>query len=507
MRAITRSRNNASTEAAGTRRLDNPARRALTSTRLDRTLIARTALLTLLLAWPVLLFGHPAYFADSLSYYKGGRAAVAFVGQRIGRPGLPPSASASAVPRAEKAAAEDAKGARSIPYSVAAYLFRAPGVAMTALALAQALATAFVIASAAAALNVARRRDFTIVALVVATATPAACFAGLVVPDIFAGLLIAILALLATHASRIPKPTRALLVAIGSFAVTAHASHAPLAGGMTLLGAVWLFVAPGGTERGRRLKAAAWLAAPLTIGVLVTLIAGLVGFGEVSLAAKRYPLTLARSIEDGPARWYLARACPTRRYAVCEVFGNEMPTTVPAFLWGETGLTGRATPEQMNRIRAEEQEIVFRAAEAYPMAQAESTIVNVAWQFVRFDLTETQFDTRSVTDHEGELRLAPDPHDYGPVLAVVGMLSVLSTTLGVALVLVRIGKLGPAERAIVMLVLAGLAGNAVICAVFSGVADRYQARVVWLVPLFALLTAFGQQGSGRRAIGRTLEGG
>jgi hypothetical protein len=32
----------------------------------------------------------------------------------------------------------------------------------------------------------------------------------------------------------------------------------------------------------------------------------------------------------------------------------------------------------------------------------------------------------------------------------------------------------------------GLLGNVVTCVVLSAVAPRYQARVVWLIPLFAL---------------------
>ena len=34
---------------------------------------------------------------------------------------------------------------------------------------------------------------------------------------------------------------------------------------------------------------------------------------------------------------------------------------------------------------------------------------------------------------------------------------------------------------------AALVGNAALCGALSGVYDRYQARLVWLVPLFALL--------------------
>jgi hypothetical protein len=39
------------------------------------------------------------------------------------------------------------------------------------------------------------------------------------------------------------------------------------------------------------------------------------------------------------------------------------------------------------------------------------------------------------------------------------------------------------------LVLFGVVLNAAVCGMLSGAQDRYQARVVWLVPLLALIAA------------------
>ena len=59
--------------------------------RLDRDLAWRTLLFAALLLWPLILFGRPAYIADSAAYVKGGKASVEFV---IGKADLmagPPS--------------------------------------------------------------------------------------------------------------------------------------------------------------------------------------------------------------------------------------------------------------------------------------------------------------------------------------------------------------------------------------------------------------------------------
>jgi putative copper export protein len=52
-------------------------------------------------------------------------------------------------------------------------------------------------------------------------------------------------------------------------------------------------------------------------------------------------------------------------------------------------------------------------------------------------------------------------------------------------------------RALIFLVIAGLVGNATIVVAFSSLASRYQARVVWVLPLFVLSLAVAQFRNGR----------
>jgi len=110
--------------------------------RLDRHVAWRVAVLTLLVAWPLILFGRPSYFSDSLSYYKGGKAAVELETGKIAplfrpAPSQPATATIADI-KPLGAPAEEARGARSIPYSVAAYLLSWPDGKMIALVLIQA---------------------------------------------------------------------------------------------------------------------------------------------------------------------------------------------------------------------------------------------------------------------------------------------------------------------------------------------------------------------------------
>src|SRR5699024_7176596 len=107
---------------------------------------------------------------------------------------------------------------------------------------------------------------------------------------------------------------------------------------------------------------------PVLFSPLANLSASSVALDTPSVAPLRLPILLARSIQDGPARWYLQEACPEAPLAFCEAFGDNVPTNIPQFLWDENGIDS-LSPELMNRIRAEEFHILALAFRAYPVEQ------------------------------------------------------------------------------------------------------------------------------------------
>ena len=121
----------------------------MTVVRVDRQLWGRMVLLTLLLTWPLILFGRPGYTDDSPSYFKGGRVAVNFAVGKIASQFHVDAVQSVAPAINDKAttvaAPADTVGVRSIPYSVAAYLLSAPDAKMMVLVLAQTFVTALII--------------------------------------------------------------------------------------------------------------------------------------------------------------------------------------------------------------------------------------------------------------------------------------------------------------------------------------------------------------------------
>ena len=455
---------------------------------LDRQNWAGTAFLAALLLWPLVIFGRPAYFIDSLSYLRGGAFAVQYAVTKVQPTQLPSAQRTSpAQPHpATSAPAAAAKGARSIPYSILSYLLAWPGRSMAALAVAQAILTALLLQLTGRML-VSERTGGTLTGGAAALLTPVAIFACYAMPDIFAGITILAILLLMLDMGRLSRCARWLVILLLAGAISFHASHLPLSIGLAIVAVLLRWYIDSGRGRAA-MRLAATLLCPIFLALAVTLIASWVGYGQASVEAKRYPLTLARSIEDGPARWLLQQECRRPRFTVCELYGTAIPSTVADFLWGSNGIATRATAGQLDRIRAEEHEIVMLAAQRYPREQASRVTSNFLRQLISFSSADNHFGW-IVTNKGGALDFDKTRQDGSMLLRVNWAATILACVAALLVLLTRFRRASRAERAAWLLVLFGLALNAAICAIFSGVADRYQGRVIWLLPFIALLFA------------------
>jgi hypothetical protein len=469
---------------------------------LDRDLALLTLVAALFFLWPLLVYGRPAYIQDSAAYYKGGRAAVTFVLDKlqhrdvaspVAQPAAaPPAASATAGAQPPNDGKPEVRGARAVSYSIAAYVFGAPQAQMWLLAAVQALAAGFVCA-VTLLLFAGNRRGLWWRLAVLAVATPVAFVSCLVIPDIFAAIVIMTITLLATVYERLSAGVRIVSVLIAVAGIAFHASNLPIGFAMTLSALAWtawlVFRKKAAIPRGQ------WglTAAPFLLGVAATVVLNFAAFGGASLTGKRYPLTLARSVAEGPGKWYLDKNCGHLKYAICEVYPHGVPDSINAFLWGPTGVKERATPGQMDRIRAEESDVVLAATRAYPLAEVRLVASNFARQLLLFS-PGVGLEYRIALGADGNPALARATYDNTWVRLV--HLLTIASVIGSIAVLYRRWRTNRAIRPMVVLIIAGIFFNDAVCTYFSGVTDRYEARVIWLIPLLALALLAG---NGRRA--------
>lgn len=460
---------------------------------MSRSRIVFFAALMAAALWPAIVSGGGLWFPDLAPYVRGGHVATQTV---LGLSNGPPSDVGVAPPVAAvpgdtgvtggaglaSESADEVSGVRSIPYSVFAYLATLTLPRFWALVLVQAAALAFLV------LGFARREAgpaWIYVALVaVSTASLAASTAG---PDMWAGLLLLGIASLARSGRAMGRAELWLTGLIVTFGLASHASHILLGAALGLF--VWMWPKVTGAKPGGGKLVALAMAAGIA-GVLAT---SVIGFGEASLAPKRYPIVLARAIEDGPALWHLEAHCDDYDYAVCEVFPDGIPDDVGSFLWNEGGLRERATPEQMDRVRAEETLILRRAFMEYPFAQARRAVTNFARQAAMIAEAPplgriARYDGDGAATPSGERgwqtvrTIAATGHGIVGIGSVIGLFG-----LGVGgLILSRWSRSSAQLAAIVVF---GLLANAAICGVLSAPDGRYQTRVAWVLPLAVVAIA------------------
>jgi hypothetical protein len=456
----------------------------------------------LVMLWPLAINRAPFYASDSASYLRGGELGFNTVLMMLG----PRDHSSQMAPANDPAqiiadAISKSGGARSAIYSVTVYVLRAPRNSLLALTVVQAAAVAFMIwllrrtiapgSGLAAALSA-------VAAVAILTSAP--WFSAYAMPDIFAGILISAVLLMTVFIDRFGTGLRSALVVLIGFCITVHGSHLLVAIPTIIAGA--MASSRSNSSSASVVRRAAWLASPVVLGVAAMLGTSYFAFGELSLAPKRYPIQLARSVADGPGAWYLHDHCATEHYAICEVYGSNPPTNVQDFLWGPNGVRNRATPQQMDRIRAEEGTIVRRATLTHPIVQIRRSATNAILQFVRFGPRDLVFGTR-MGGLGQPISLRPVEPDR-PALKAIGKLLIYASFITSILMLVAFRRrLTSREIGALAVVGAGLVANAAVCGALSGVADRYQGRVAWVLPTVAAMILLRVLGDGKKAVTHT----
>jgi len=326
--------------------------------------------------------------------------------------------------------------------------------------------------------------------------TSAPWFAAFLMPDIFAPALVLALYLLAF--APLSRLETVWLTVLATLCTAAHLSHLPLAAalaGMALL-------------LGRRMAPALRAGMPLALALGFLVGSNWVGHGRASVSPYGSVFALARLVADGPAARVIEAACPGAGWHMCRWAGR-LPTDADAFLWEAEGPVWSAREDGAQpggpiSLAPEASEIVGHALRAYPAEVAWSALRN-AWaqlfmarvgdvlgredvgaampERVRsvFGVAEAGRLEAGLQWRDGLRRAAaglawPQPW----ITALAGAVALLAWW--------RAHRAGDQPRLrLVLFVLVGLAVNAAATGALSGPHHRYQARIVWLLPLAAVL--------------------
>jgi hypothetical protein len=430
----------------------------------------------LFLMWPAFFNRYPLLYPDSMTYLENG----------------PPVARALFLHQLS-----DYYGMRSFIYSLGILLFHWNATLWPIVAL-QAMLTAGVIWLVVRSL-LPQRTVFWYLSLVMLLSllTSASWFASLIMPDILGPLLYLCIYLLVFARDTLSRLERIAVAVVACWAVASHATHLMLGAGICLLlAALWAIFRKGFMSG--RLKALGEVAAIVMLAAIAQLALNSYLYGKPSLNGERPPFLTARLIADGPGRWYLEQHCSETNFAGCGRV-RDLGHDSDQFLWADDGVWRMSSTETREQMLREEIPFAVATLRTYPRAQLTRSGANFWQQLNTFEIgfdpndwMVQQFDEAFPAGKAQFLqsRQAGNdlPFDFLSMIQNWTVVVSLALILAFALLLWRRWTFRLAGLSLV--IISAVLANALVTGVLSTVEDRYQSRVVWLIPFLAVTFIF-----------------
>jgi hypothetical protein len=343
--------------------------------------------------------------------------------------------------------------------------------------------------------------------------TPLSGFVGLLMPDVFAPLTILATGTLGLYWRRLGKADRFVLGFIVLASLVSHASHVLIASaGLVLLLGAKRWARPSWKPEFAPLILIAVMVACSFGAEMVFNKAVVKAVGEPPL---RLPFLMARLIDVGPGTAYLKATCPGSGYTACKWVKN-YPTNWEVFMFmadPAKGAFALATPDEKRRISAEQVRFFIDVFKFDPVGVLKSMAAGGAEQLLDFRMHIFRYSDEDYANYS--TRLPPPVYQrlQNTVIAgnpawstgweIVSYASAIAGVIACILFALRGGRQAAASnrqgsvtdhraaelsrlRGFCLYVLAGVVVNALVCGIIASPYDRFQARVIWLVPFIAV---------------------
>ena len=324
--------------------------------------------------------------------------------------------------------------------------------------------------------------------------TSAAWVAAQIEPDFLTPVLVLALYPLGFHAERLGGVRCGVLMAIGVLATAGHPSHLGLSAGLVLvLIGVWF-----GARRWPWLPRPNLILPVLTFGLGFALLLGAnYALNHRTFVSRSGPYFFAaRLLADGAAVQTLDEICPQTHLRLCP-YRHDMPGNADVFLWH-----GHSPFDKTGRFHApigEYETLIRETVARHPFAVARGLLLQGVAQFF---MVASGDGFEPVQQTSGSSFVLHVPHQVGAYLAArqqrgqwnFTLINVVQLPMALAglwwLMASLHYRLSRKRRHAVLpaFVLVALIGNAAICGMLSGAHNRYQSRLVWIVPFALLLT-------------------
>jgi hypothetical protein len=459
----------------------------------NRTSLARAAAILLgaaFMMWPAIFNRYPLLYPDSVTYLQDGSpvARALFLHQL-----------------------SDYYGMRSFIYSLGILPFHWNATLWPIVAL-QALLTAYVIWLVVRSI-LPHRTVFWYLALtaLLGLLTSMSWFVSLIMPDILGPVLYLSIYLIVFARDALSRTERIAVAVIACWAVASHATHLMLAVGICVM-LVALWVVFRRTFMRGRIGAIAAVAAIVTIAAVTQVALNSYLYSEPSLTGERPPFLTARLIADGPGRWYLEQHCLETKFAGCGRV-RELRADSDQFLWADDGVWKTSTSESQQQMLREEVPFALATLHTYPRAVLSIAAANFWQQLNAFEIgfdangwmvrqLDEVIPSQKARFLQSRQAINGLPFDFISMVQYWTVVASLAVIVIFGILLWRRWTTRLVGLAVV--IIPAVLANALVTGVLSTVEDRYQSRVIWLMPFLAVMLMFAWLANRRAAPTRTF---
>ena len=423
------------------------------------------------MSWPALFNRYPLLYPDSISYLGAGR----------------PVARALFLHHFS-----DYYGMRSLLYSLGILPFHwnvTPWPIVGLHALLAAYVLWLVVRSLLSRQIVSR---YLLLVALISLLTSLSWFVSLILPDVLGSLLYLSIFLLVFARETLSRPERLAVALIAGWAAASHLTHLFLAAGICALLALVRLL------RSRllvdRMNAVGGVAMVVIVAAASQLALHAYLYGRPSLKGEGPPFLTARLVADGPGRWYLQQHCGEVEFALCDSL-DKLPDSTDEFLWNPAGIWASEGEKGEDRIRREEISFALATVRAYPREQLAISAAHFWQQLSAFGLWDLERNDwvmpalgAAMPEGESGYRKSWQAADELPLdfFSAVQYWTVIAS-LPLILVLMLLLRHARSSRplGLSLVILPALIANAFVTGAFSNVEERYQSRVIWLLPFLA----------------------
>ena len=332
-----------------------------------------------------------------------------------------------------------------------------------------------------------------------------------VMPDVFSGVLVLALFLLAFGTARLTVFETVYLTVLATLSLTFHLSFVPIGVGILALAVAFRLFG-----RSLPFRPAPLLALlPLLLAATMSAYVSHRFWGNLAGPPYAPPYLLGHILVDGPGKEYLSRVCATEipatgtakeQYALC-AHQDEIPDDVEEFMFNH--YSPFRSSGQQREVRAEARDIIVGTLKMFPLRTVASLVEQGLAQVTTFHTQVLQLD--EISDGEGgsQVDTFEDVYPFigGPFEHTKQNRGLLSPA--------RLQLMNDAHRLIVVagavfgvyalvqslrtrdflfvcflaVVCAGVLVNALVTGMAVGPFGRFGARIIWLVPFAAVAGA------------------